>query len=268
MRSLIAYFVKYPVGGNIIAVAMVALGLMAAFSINSSLLPLEETKELVISASYPGASPREVEEGVVSKIEAGLQGVYEIDNFESTSSEGNARINIEVKEEYDTDEVLEKVKSVCEQIPSYPSGLEPVRVFKDERFNGVLFLGIYAKEDKPLPLQTLKIATDKIEEDLLTSGQVSRISIYGVPDQQIEISLKEQNLRQYNITFDQVARVVRASNILGSGGVIKTEQEYYQIRVNNKFYNALDLSKRHHQNHLKGCYRQVERCCQCGGQMG
>ena len=242
MRALITYFIKYPVGGNIIAVAMIVLGLIAAFSVNSSYLPIEETKFIVVSATYPGASPREVEEGVVSKIEASLQGIYEIEEFSSNSFENGGRINIEVKEQYDTGEVLEKIKSACQQIPSYPSGLEPVQVYKDERFNGVLFLGIYAKEGKNLPLKTLKAGVDKIEEDLLSSGQVSRLNIMGAPDQQIEVSLKDENLRKYNITFDEVARVVRNSNILGSGGVIKTQHEYYQIRVKSKSYNAADLS--------------------------
>lgn len=240
MRQLITYFVRYPVGGNLIAIAIVVLGAAGILSLNSSYLPLSTSKWITVNASYPGASPREVEEGVISKIEANLQGLYGISEFSSTSAEGSGSVDIEVAEGYDVEDVLTKVKNVVAQIPSYPSGLEPVSVYHRETWNEAIYFAVYGTANTSRI--ALKAATDKIENDLRLSGVISQIIVDGLPSQQIEISIKESHLRMYELTFNSLAQTIRNSNILSSGGLIKGDREYYQIRVKNKYYNAYDIS--------------------------
>ena len=72
----------------------------------SSFFPLTETKMISISAAYPGASPAEMEEGVVLKIEDNLKGIEGVDRITSVSNENSALITVEIEKGYSIDVLL------------------------------------------------------------------------------------------------------------------------------------------------------------------
>ena len=69
MKKIITYFIKYPVAVNVIIIAFITFGLVGALNMKSSFFPLVDSQLIRISLAYPGASPSEMEEGVVLKIE-------------------------------------------------------------------------------------------------------------------------------------------------------------------------------------------------------
>ena len=75
MKSLIQYFIKYSTAGNVIILLLVFLGLMGFYSLRSTLMPQIDLGVINIMTTYPGASPEEVEQGVVLKIEENIQGI-------------------------------------------------------------------------------------------------------------------------------------------------------------------------------------------------
>ena len=75
MRKVIEYFIRYHVAVNVIIIAFAVFGIVGAKSLNSSFFPLTDSKNVFITITYPGASPQEVEEGIILKIEQGLEGV-------------------------------------------------------------------------------------------------------------------------------------------------------------------------------------------------
>ena len=89
MKKVIAYFIKYPVAVNIIIIAFVILGILGFSSLKSSFFPLTDAKNITINVAYPGASPQEMEEGIVLKIEDNLKGLVGVDRVTSTSSENS-----------------------------------------------------------------------------------------------------------------------------------------------------------------------------------
>ena len=86
MRNLISYFIKYPVAANILIVLIVSLGFLGLKSLNSTLVPQIDPGKIIVTASYPGASPEEIEKGIVLKIEDNLKGITGIDEITSKSS--------------------------------------------------------------------------------------------------------------------------------------------------------------------------------------
>ena len=130
MKKLIEYFIKYEVAVNIVIIAFVLFGLIGAFSLKSSFFPLSESKNILISVVYPGASPQEIEEGVVLKIEDNLKGLQGIDRVTSTSRENSGSINVEIEKGRDIDFMLLEVKNAVDRVPNYPTGMEPLVVAK------------------------------------------------------------------------------------------------------------------------------------------
>ena len=84
MRNIIAYFIKYHVAVNVIILAFLIFGIVGALSLKSSFFPLTDSKNITINVTYPGASPQEVEEGIVLKIEDNLKGLEGVDRVTST----------------------------------------------------------------------------------------------------------------------------------------------------------------------------------------
>ena len=238
MRKLISYFIKYPVAVNIVIVGIVVLGILGMLSLNSSFFPLNESRMINISVFYPGASPREMEEGIVLKIEDNLRGLVGIDRFTSVSSENSARIQVEVLKGYDVDVVLADIKNAVDRVPSYPVGMDPPVIskviFRTEAVSFVL-------SGTNVSLKSLKDIGREIEADLRAKNGISQVEVTGFPAEEIEIAVDEDKLRAYNLTFQEVARAVANTNILVTGGRIKTKKEEYLIRVRNRVYHGDEL---------------------------
>ena len=89
MRKLIAYFIKHSVAVNIVILVFAVFGFFGAKSLKSSYFPLTDSKNITINITYPGASPQEVEEGIVLKIEDNLKGLNGVERVTSTSNENS-----------------------------------------------------------------------------------------------------------------------------------------------------------------------------------
>ncbi|MGB0391376.1 MAG: efflux RND transporter permease subunit [Salibacteraceae bacterium] len=238
MKKIIIHFIKYPVAVSVVITGFLLLGVMGAKSLKSSFFPLNESRNININISYPGASPAEMEEGIVLKIEDNLQGLIGVDRFTSTSSENYATIKVEVLKGFDVSEVLDDIKNAVDKVPSFPAGMEPPiiskEIFRTEAVSFVL-------SGKGLSLKTLKEMGRDIESDIREIDGISQIEMSGFPDEEIEIAVNEDRLRSYNLTFQEVAKAVSAHNILSSGGSIKTPEEEFLIRVKNRSYYGKDL---------------------------
>ncbi|MBJ6368039.1 efflux RND transporter permease subunit [Snuella sedimenti] len=239
MRKILAYFIRYHVAVNVFILAFFAFGVVGVLSLKSSFFPLVDSKIINISVTYPGASPQEIEEGIVLQIEDNLKGLKGIDRVTSVSRENSGIITVEIEKGENIDFMLLEVKNAVDRVPSFPTGMEPLIVAKREEVRQTISFAISGKE---IPLVTLKQLGRQIENDLRAIEGISQIEITGYPNEEIEIAVNEASLLAYDLTFSDVSRVVSASNILVTGGNIKTESEEYLIRANNRSYYGDELS--------------------------
>ncbi len=239
MRSIVKYFIDNEIAGNILMILLFIVGLVGLSQMKTTFFPEVESRNISIQAVYPGSSPEEIEEGIVSKIEENLKGLTGIEQVTSVSSENAGSIQIEVLKGYDTDVILQDIKNAVDGINSFPVAMEPVTVYKRENLGKVLDFAIYGD----VPLKTLKTISRRIEDDLLAIDDLSKVTLSGFPEEEIEITFREKDLRSYNITFQEAAQKIRGTNIELTGGTIKTEKEELLIRANNKEYSAKELQE-------------------------
>ncbi|MCV9385597.1 efflux RND transporter permease subunit [Reichenbachiella ulvae] len=238
MQKIIDHFIKYPVAGWVVVIGFVFLGYIGFSGLTSSFFPLVESRDITINVTYPGASPQEMEEGIVLKIEDNIRGLVGIDRFTSTSSENSASIRIEVLKGYDIDAVLADVKNAVDRIPSFPVGMEPPVVSKGIFITEAISMTLSGEN---IPLTSLKQMARDVETDLKNTEGISQVEVSGYPEEEIEIAVSEDKLRAYDLTFEEVARAVSNTNILVTGGTIKTPTEEYLIRVSNRSYHGNEL---------------------------
>ncbi|MBU2995422.1 efflux RND transporter permease subunit [Cellulophaga baltica] len=239
MRKIISYFIKYHVAVSVFLLAVVVFGMVGALSLKSSYFPLVDSKIITVTIAYPGASPQEIEEGIVLKIEDNLKGLEGVDRVTSTSTEDSGSITVEIEKGENIDFMLLEVKNAVDRVPSFPTGMEPLVVAKTENIRETISFAISGDN---IPLVTLKQVGRQVENDIRGIEGISQIEISGFPDEEIEIAVNENSLLAYNISFSDVSAAVSNANILVTGGNIKTDAEEFLIRANNRAYYGEELS--------------------------
>ena len=234
MKSLVKYFIKYPFAGNLFAGVFILLGIFGLISLNSSIMPQIDPAMVTITASYPGASPTEVEKGLALKIEDNLKGISGVDKIMSQSKENFCSITVKLETGYDSNIALQDVKNAVDGISSFSVGVENISVEKKE-FKTLAFSMALSGD---LDLKDLKIYAREIENDLRGIDGISQVDLAGFPDEEIEISVNEDALKAYQISIDEIYSAVASANIELTGGTIRGEDEELRIRVREKQYYA------------------------------
>mgnify|MGYP000099414218 CR=1 FL=1 len=237
MQRFVNYFIKFPVAANLIMVGLFVLGIAGLFNMKSTFFPEVPSRIISIQLVYPGSSPEEMEEGVVKRIEENLKGVTGVERYTSVSSENSGSITVEVLKGFNTDDVLVDVRNAVDQISSFPAGLEPPVVYIQENLGFAISFALSGDVN----LKTLKRYGRQVEEDLRQMEGISKVSLSGFPEEEIEIAFREKDLRAYGLTFQQATQAVRAANIEITGGTIKGEDEELLVRARNKEYYAEGL---------------------------
>lgn len=233
MKKIVTIFVKYPFYANMVIAIIVLSGLIGFFNLKKSFFPERAARDITVSITYPGASPKEMEEALTVRIEEAIRGIVGIKEVNSTSSENFASVRITTTGEYDLDETLTEVKNAVDSISSFPVDAEKPIVFKQRSITRAMFMGLSGDVD----LLTLKKHAQKIESDLLRSGVISQVSIFGYPSLEISVEVTEQNLLRYNMTFDTIAQAISNNNRDISAGLIKSKEEEILIRSRSRSVN-------------------------------
>lgn len=234
MRSLIQLFVKYNLLGDLLVFALLAAGWVGMGGMESNFFPVTESKTIQIQVVYPGASPQEIEEGIVAKIEENLQGIAGLDQVKSVCSENAGSITVSVLDAGETDKALQDVKNAVDRIASFPVGMEPPIVFKQEAIGVAITFALTGVDD----LRALKTEGRRIEQDLRALDGISQVSLSGFPGEEIEVALRAERLTELNLTIAEIGSAIRAANIESTGGRLKTDREELILRGRFRGYDA------------------------------
>jgi len=230
MRKLVETFVKYPFYANLMVIVLLVAGAVGFMSLKKSFFPERATRNIFVSVAYPGASPKEMEEGITVRIEEAIRSIVGIKEINSTSSENFCRVNIETTGKYDIDETLQEIKNAVDGITSLPIDAERPIVFKRRSTTPAIRLGLSGTAD----LMTLKQLAYRVEDDFLASGMISQINISGFPSTEISIEVSEDNLLRYGLKLSDISRAISQTNRDISGGQIKSDEQMIIIRARNR----------------------------------
>ncbi|MCF7904462.1 MAG: efflux RND transporter permease subunit [Candidatus Marinimicrobia bacterium] len=237
MKRVIEFFIRYPIWTNILLFGVLLFGGLALSSLKYSTFPEISPNRITIQVLYPGASPEEVEEGVIMKVEENLDGLDGIERVTSTSTENVGVVIVETFSGADIDKVLTDVKNAVDRINSFPLGAEKPIVYEQKFRSRALSIVLYGETD----LRTMKIYAEELRDALIASPAISQVDIQGYPGLEISIEVSEADLRRYQLSFDEIARRVQAENVNLSGGKFETLDEEILIRAYGGEYTAAEL---------------------------
>ncbi|WP_318491203.1 efflux RND transporter permease subunit [Photobacterium leiognathi] len=233
-KGLIAWFAHNHVAANLLMLVVMLGGLFSISLINKEIFPVFALNRIMISASYPGASPEDIEQSINVKIEQSLDNVKNIKRIQSVASQGSATLTLELESEADLEQVLDDVKQQIEAISTFPVNMETPLVKRAEFTSNVVFISLYGNLNE----RQLKEYAKQVRDDILQQTDASDVVVSGVKDYEIAIDVSENALRKYGLTFEQVAQVVQQRSIDLPGGMIKAKDGDLLVRINGQLYNG------------------------------
>ena len=231
-KGPLAWFASNHVAANLLMLLVVVAGLLAAMSAKFEVFPEFSLDMISITVPYRGASPADVEEGVCRRVEEAIVAVDGVKRMTSTASEGAGMTIVEVEEYADVTEVLDDIKAEVDTIITFPIETEKPIVAELKSRAKVISVVVYGDVGE----KTLRVLADRIRDDLTAMPEISLISVDGVRPYEISIEVSEENLRRYNLSFDQVARAVGNSSIDVPAGSVKTSGGEILVRTKGQKY--------------------------------
>ncbi|HYE33246.1 MAG TPA: efflux RND transporter permease subunit, partial [Methylomirabilota bacterium] len=239
MKGLNAWFVTNPVAANLVVLVILVAGVLAPFRLKQEIFPEFSADQISVSVVYPGAAPEEVEEGVCLRVEEAVFGLEGIKRITSTAAEGAGAINIEALPGADARKLLDDIKSRVDAIDTFPVETEKPVVKELVIRNQVINIGISGAADE----KTLRHVGERVRDEVSSIPGITQAELVSVRPYEISIELSESALRQYGLTFDEVARAVRRTSLDLPGGSVKTDAGEVLLRVKGQAYNDFDFSR-------------------------
>jgi multidrug efflux pump subunit AcrB len=238
--GLIGWFSKNPVAANLLMILIIGAGLISAINISKEMFPVGELDQISISAAYPGAAPVEVEKGVILPMEAALQGLKGVKKINSTANRDFASVNLEIESNEDIQEVMAQVENRIDSIVNFPDDLEKPnvsRVTMDEA-RWVMGIAVAGNMDE----RTRKVLGQEMRDELLLLSDIKKVILWGVDDYEISIEVNENRLREFNLTLNEVAQVLRNSSLDLPAGMIRAADGNVLVRTQGKAYTGKDFA--------------------------
>lgn len=217
MNGMIAWFARNHVAANLVMVGIFVLGGLSTCSIKRELVPSPVLDLVRVTVPYPGATPSEVEDGIVLRIEEAVADLDGIEELSATATEGVGSVVLEVADGYNVRELLDDVKSRVDGITTFPVDAEEPQVEAPTIRRRVIGLSLTGS----LPEGELRTVGERVRDDLLDLPEITQVELAAVRDYEISVEVSEAALRQYGLTFDEVVRAVRASSLDLPAGAIK-----------------------------------------------
>ncbi|MBL7032445.1 MAG: efflux RND transporter permease subunit, partial [Nitrospira sp.] len=234
MNNQIKWMANNHVAANLLMLIFIIGGLVMAFSIKQEVFPDIELDVVQVSVAYPGAGPEEVEDGIVLKIEESLSSVNGIKEITSVANEGFGSVTAEILDGEDIDLILQDIKAEIDRVTTLPEDAERPVVSKIANRREVVSIVIYGNA----PERSLREHAESIRDELLAIPGITQADVSGVRPFEISIDVKEDTLRQYNLTLGQIAERIRQASIDLPGGSVKSRGGEVLIRTKEKRYTG------------------------------
>ncbi|MHC4625788.1 MAG: efflux RND transporter permease subunit, partial [Planctomycetota bacterium] len=238
-RGILGWFASNHVAANLLMVLIIVAGLMGILSAKMEVFPEFSLDMINVTVPYLGASPADVEEGVCLRVEEAIAGVEGVKRMTSSAAEGAGMTIVEVEEYADPTEVLDDIKAEIDTIITFPEETEKPVISEIKSRPKVISVVVYGD----VPEKILRQLADQIRDELTVKENISQVAIAGVRPYEISIEVSEENLRRYNLSFDQVTRAIRNSSLDTPAGSVKTSGGEILVRTKGQKYYGPEFEK-------------------------
>jgi len=230
---------RNPVASNLLMIAMFVAGIVAFGQIVQEVFPESSLETIEVSVDFPGATPAEIEQSVVRRIEEAVEAIEGVDKITATAREGRGSVNVELEEGTDMARALDEVKAEVGQIQTFPADADEPDIRELTTRSVVLRIALFGD----VPERALKETAFALEDEIAALPEISYVETSGVRDYQIFVDVPQDKLRALGFSLPDIARIVGQSSLDSSAGSLDTQNEEVRLRTVGQNYNQGDFEE-------------------------
>ena len=239
MKAPVTWMAKNHVAANLLMGFILLSGLFAMLQTKIETFPEFSLDQVQIQVPYLGASPAEVEEGVCQRIEERVRGLEGVRRISSTASEGIGVVSVEMERGADMSRMLDDIKNEVDRIDTFPEETEKPVIKELIRRNRVIDVVVHGDVSE----KALKIAAERVRDDLRNAPGISQVELSGVRIDEISIEVPEKALRRHGLTLEQVRAAIARTSLDMPGGSVKGEGGEILVRTKGRMYSGRDYEE-------------------------
>ena len=229
-RGPLAWMAQNPVTANLIMIVCLVGGLIMATRIKQEVFPEFAADTVTVSVIYPGATPADVEQGIVLAVEDAIAGVDGVKEITSTARQGVGTITAEAVEGTNVERLYQDIKAEVDRIQTWPEEAERPIVRIDTRKRQVMALALYGDA----PRSTLRHLAETVRDELLQDPEITQVDLSGVPDLEIAVEVPLHTLRRLGLTAADIASAIAKAGVDLPGGTIRTHGGNLLLRMRER----------------------------------
>jgi len=219
MKGIVSWFAANTVAANLLMLVAFIGGTISFNSMERELFPTVEVNGASVTMVWQGASPEDIEDQLVSRIEEAVADIDGIKRITSSAREGTGSVNIQGETDIDMNELIDEVERRVAQINNFPTAAFQPQVRRWEARSTFFGMTVHGDVDA----RTLKRVAEQVRDDIanLPGGQLANVD--AILDEEVSIEVTEESLRRYGLTFSDIATAIRRSSVNSSGGQVRTD---------------------------------------------
>ena len=230
MTGAIGWMAKNSVAANLLMLALVVGGLAIGQGIKQEVFPEFDMDWVTIMVPYPGASPSEVEQGIILALEEAVRPIDGVKQVMSSSRESHGSVYVELLGGADSQEVISDIKNAVDRIAFFPEDAERPAIGMMSNRREVISLALHGQHSA----DELKRQAELLRDALLQHEDITQVDVTGLPEREIAIEIPRSTLRAHGLTLDAVAQRVRASSRELPAGSMKTSGGEVLLRTDER----------------------------------
>ena len=236
---MIRFFTRHPTAANILMMAIIAIGVVSLGSLNKESFPTLKPSKVQVTLAYPGANPKDVEEGICNRLEDATDGISFLKEQVCDARDNMAIFTLEMQEAGDMREFNDDIKSAIDGISDFPDNVEDPVIKRLGRVSPVATVAITA--DK-LTTAELKALGEYYRDRLLALPAIPIVKLSGFSEHQLQILIKPDTQLKYQLSVQDIANLIAAQSLELPAGTLTSDETEYQIRFENSRKTADELA--------------------------
>lgn len=200
---------KRPVTVFMALLCLIVFGISSVFNADLEQMPDTDQPMMIVSASYSGAGPEDMDELVTQPIEDQVSTLEGVKSMTSNTSEGRTRVMLEYDYGTDMDEAYENLKQGLDRIRGLPEDVEPSVMRMNNNSNASIMLSVSHKSQENLYDYVDQVVVPEFER-LVT---VAEVDTMGGSSEYIRAELMPDMMEQYQVTMDNIVSAMSGANV-------------------------------------------------------
>ncbi|MGF1757148.1 efflux RND transporter permease subunit [Photobacterium sagamiensis] len=234
---MLRLFADHPTAANLLMFLFIVIGLWHTPMLKRETFPEIQRYEVQVSVAYPGAGPRDVEEGICRALDEATDSISFVDEKRCESRSNLGTMTIKMREEGDFNEFIDDVRSAVDGIDNFPNNSETPVVTELGRTSPVVTVALSAD----IPVAELKDLAEHVKAKMIQDPNIPLVALEGFSQRQLRVELKPTMLRRYNLSIQQLAGILQNQNLDLPLGNLESRTREYSLRFNDERVTAAEL---------------------------